>query len=759
MQSKQYHIRAVYLPGRLQEKLKWIEDFPMTFLEAPPGYGKTTALKCFFEQERFASVPVHWLTILGESEQASWLAFADIIGRVDPACGEELQRLGSLSMDNLLQVESILRRIICPEETYIVLDNINKAKFFETPHFIEIISGHGGKKLHIVAVTTQVTRQPYAMAGGNRNIYYLTGNEFTFTSEDTAAYLKQVGISLNKEQIRSVCESTDGWIFAIYLQMLAFIQTGSFANGDMGVLIENSLWRHMDDKAQRCCIILSVVPEFTIEQALYLTGCTREEAEENLLGNGFLSFNRQKNLYHFHAIFSEFLRQRFKELPQEEKRRIWLRAGLWAEKSGERIHALQFYYAAGELEKIFVMAAASYDLADIVDDSSKHIVLDMLNEAPLELKVRYPRAMISIALTLFVLGMNEELSRRASEIKEIIEESALTQKEKNSLFGEMELLLSCLEYNRIKAMNRRHRRALKLLEGPAKSINIKSTWTLGSPSVLYMFWRESGKLQEELEDMDQCMPIYYRLTGGHGRGAEHMMRAEALFMSGELESAEILCHKVLSVAGDHCQSSIIQCALFHLARIALMRGEETRLSTIVGLMEEHGRQNTEDLCRFTLDLSKSFLGLHIGRRDWISPWLETGDFGKRLAIMTVPFAHIIHGIALLKQKDFPRMLGVGEVYLNAASIFPNLLPQVYILIYMSLASEGMGLGDQAEKLLKQALEIAIPDRIYMPFAENGEALEGILRRVEKNVESSRRFSDSVANLCGEGKPFSARIRA
>jgi hypothetical protein len=123
MQSKQYHIRAVYLPGRLQEKLKWIEDFPMTFLEAPPGYGKTTALKCFFEQERFASVPVHWLTILGESEQASWLAFADIIGRVDPACGEELQRLGSLSMDNLLQVESILRRIICPEETYIVLDN------------------------------------------------------------------------------------------------------------------------------------------------------------------------------------------------------------------------------------------------------------------------------------------------------------------------------------------------------------------------------------------------------------------------------------------------------------------------------------------------------------------------------------------------------------------------------------------------------------------------------------------------------------
>ena len=138
--------------------------------------------------------------------------------------------------------------------------------------------------------------------------------------------------------------------------------------------------------------------------------------------------------------------------------------------------------------------------------------------------------------------------------------------------------------------------------------------------------------------------------------------------------------------------------------------------------------------------------------------METGDFGKRLAIMTVPFAHIIHGIALLKQKDFPRMLGVGEVYLNAASIFPNLLPQVYILIYMSLASEGMELGDQAEKLLKQALEIAIPDRIYMPFAENGEALEGILRRVEKTWRVRDDFPTQSPICAGKESLFSENSR-
>ena len=65
-------------------------------------------------------------------------------------------------------------------------------------------------------------------------------------------------------------------------------------------------------------------------------------------------------------------------------------------------------------------------------------------------------------------------------------------------------------------MSVHHRRALMLLGGPAHLINPKSTWTFGSPSVLYLFWRESGKLEEELEEMDRCMPVYYELAGGHG---------------------------------------------------------------------------------------------------------------------------------------------------------------------------------------------------------------------------------------------------
>ena len=48
-----------------------------------------------------------------------------------------------------------------------------------------------------------------------------------------------------------------------------------------------------------------------------------------------------------------------------------------------------------------------------------------------------------------------------------------------------------------------------------------------------MFHRESGGLKEELREMKDCMPHYYRITDGHGQGAELVMEAEGKFLQGD----------------------------------------------------------------------------------------------------------------------------------------------------------------------------------------------------------------------------------
>ena len=62
--------------------------------------------------------------------------------------------------------------------------------------------------------------------------------------------------------------------------------------------------------------------------------------------------------------------------------------------------------------------------------------------------------------------------------------------------------------NDITEMGRMHRRAAALLHRPAISIHSTGGWTFNSPSVLMIYHREAGLLDQELREMDRCMPCY-----------------------------------------------------------------------------------------------------------------------------------------------------------------------------------------------------------------------------------------------------------
>jgi LuxR family maltose regulon positive regulatory protein len=42
--AKQYNTKSLYFPNRINKAMDGIPDYPLTILEAPMGYGKTTAV-------------------------------------------------------------------------------------------------------------------------------------------------------------------------------------------------------------------------------------------------------------------------------------------------------------------------------------------------------------------------------------------------------------------------------------------------------------------------------------------------------------------------------------------------------------------------------------------------------------------------------------------------------------------------------------------------------------------------------------------
>ena len=191
-------------------------------------------------------------------------------------------------------------------------------------------------------------------------------------------------------------------------------------------------------------------------------------------------------------------------------------------------------------------------------------VLNFLSKCPKEDLEAYPLSVLVLMRCMFnwrkipeMLKLKEFLIQAIDRHKEIPEE------ERGNLLGECDLITGFLMYNDISKMSHFHRSASRQMSRPAISIRNDGGWTFGSPSVLMMFHREPGGLLKEQEEMRECMPHYYKITNGHGQGAE------ALFIQGHFADAQIALEGAYAQIEENGQESMALCCDFLLRRLSL----------------------------------------------------------------------------------------------------------------------------------------------------------------------------------------------
>ena len=171
--------------------------------------------------------------------------------------------------------------------------------------------------------------------------------------------------------------------------------------------------------------------------------------------------------------------------------------------------------------------------------------------------------------------------------------------------------MSFLRYNDIAAMSVLHRSACERMTRTTRCIDLGGTWTFGSPSVLMMFHRAAGQLDAENAQMRDCMPFYYKVTDGHGSGAEHSMQCETDLLRGDFTEAEIGCHLARDAALARGQYSILLTAEFTALRLAQLRGGAT--DAALERLRQTLKENRQFLLLRTLDLCIAWLDAQRGR--------------------------------------------------------------------------------------------------------------------------------------------------
>lgn len=730
---RQYDTRKLYFSTRITEAMQRIFDHPLTMVEAPMGYGKTTAVREYLKD---SGATVLWQTLADDSTNGFWRGFCRLLKKFDADCADRLTELGvpnnSIFMDTALE---LIDGIAFDERTVIVFDDYHLLSSQSAEQFIERLVKTALRNLHIVIVSRGAFGQNTLELSLKGICNHIDKSDFEFTQDEIAAYYRLCGIRLQPGESAELYAYTEGWVSALYLCLLSFVREGRVERQvNLAKLIEKAVYQQCPPEVKEFLLNACVFDNFTLTQAR--TIWPQDNAEEIvsylMANNAFIKYDPYNKTYQMHNIFTGYLREILRRQGPKKRQEVLLAAGSWYLNSGDYIHAMGAFFAAGDFDKL--LHAFELDNGRNINMEDKEKVIGYFSDCPEEIKRKHPTACLTYARKMF--SFNErtiyaEQCVKAGEYIAVIQD----EKTKNRLLGEYELIKSFSKYNDIQGMAEHQARAYELLDGPSKLFDDnKNFWTYGSPSVLYMFYRKSGILEQEVKALLALMPRYRLITSGHGAGAEYVMQGEWYFSRGDFENAGIIAYKAMQAAQAHRQIAIVLCVLFLQVRLAFVTGDlqgaRQSLRQMRVEVEEYGQYQVVH----TVDMCEGFIDAYLGYREKIPAWVAAGNLQEsRLHFPSHAFFNIIYGKALLIGGQYLKLIGLTSHFHNLASVFPNLLAQVYNYIYTAAAHHKLQHPQEARAALRQAAEIAASDGIIMPFVENGEHIGDMLAELAKDA--------------------------
>jgi len=726
--NKRHNTQSRYFSEQLTAALKKITDYPLTVIEAPMGYGKTTAVKEYIANSDFE---VLWQTVYDNVDIHFWSNFSKLFAELDSVCSVKLAEIG-------IPEDSIARRTVVDyiagierkNTTILVIDDFHLIAKTEIYDFIEYLVKNEIPDFHVVITTRMALFDKLDELKIKGLAQHITQMFLELQPVEIIKYYQKCGVRLKQEEAHILYAYTEGWISALYLCLLGFLQDGQLEKpASLQELFAKAVFRPLSGELKNFMLHICLFDHFTLPQAqaMWPKNNVPVLLKQLLTQNAFIQFDARRQVYYLHNIFTDYLRELFAKQDDEIKGKIWQATGEWYAREGSYLEAMESFYQADDFDRL--LDAVELDKGNSINSEYKESIIRFFRECPEAIKQNHPGASVVYARELLIFGEAELFSLHCQELERDI--AQLTdQRRKDWLAGELELVYMFTKYNDIFAMAEHVRRADELLLERSKLCDHNTPWTLGAPSVLYMFYRKSGELQQAVKSLAATMPLYYKLTGDHGLGVEYIMEAEGYYYAGDFENAEIVSHKAFQMAKTGRQIGSIVGALFLQIQVAFAQGDLTFVMKLLEEMRAEIRASRQVLYLHTAELCEAFVFAHLGQPENLAAWIGAGDFAaSRLLAPVLAYFTIIYGRVMLTTGQERKLLGVADHFMDIAAFCPNLLSQIYIYIYVAAANKKLFRREEALCALKQGLDMALPDNIIMPFVENTDLIEPLLEEL------------------------------
>ena len=347
----------------LIERLTRADAPPIVSVVAPSGFGKTTLLSQWAEQDgrAFAWVPVEDAdndpkVLLSRIAQA--LDAVEPIGR---PVFDALSSAGSSIAGSVVpRLGSALSSIASP--VALVLDDVHMLRNSECRAALSTLADYvpRGSRLVLSGQVEPLLRIARLRAEGR--VLEIGPGDLSLTCAEAASLLRDAGVALAEQEVAELHRRTEGWPVGLYLAAL-YIREGaafgrvaaSFGGDDLFVseYLESEFLSRISPR-QRVFLTRTAVLERMCgplcDAVLEASGSAQELADlarSNLL---LVPLDRRGKWYRYHRLFRDMLLAELDRLEPELMPVLRRRAAAWCLRNDLPESALEYSIAAGDVE-------------------------------------------------------------------------------------------------------------------------------------------------------------------------------------------------------------------------------------------------------------------------------------------------------------------------------------------------------------------------------------------------------------------------
>lgn len=390
--------------ARLTRKMKTISKYPLALVHAGAGYGKSTAISLYVNDEKIRccwySITssdddiVPFLTYVIAAVQSIAPSFgkelAEYMDKMDPFIREEeISQLCTLFINEIVSLE---------EEITIILDDFHQIEHsYNINHWMEKLLEHIPENLHLIVSSRSRPLWKYLrkMKVSNQ-LLEISKEDLVLTKEEVELLLYDFyQLSLTEEQLEEVYRLTEGWVIALgmvaqqipeYPELV--FKESSLSLEDLFHYLALEVFEKQPPMIQQFLEQTSVLEEIDEEicnEVLGLTG-SREMLQQIHERNLFIQ-KLGDNQFRYHALFKEFLEEQLRTYQPRNFALIHERCARFFEKKEQWETAIRHYEKMGHIQAV---AALLNDYGTKLLESGKlESLYDRLGKVPDEIKDQF----------------------------------------------------------------------------------------------------------------------------------------------------------------------------------------------------------------------------------------------------------------------------------------------------------------------------------------------------------------------------------